>query len=177
MLHRTLYLLFTLLLLIGCSAEERIELAPSAQEFIEVDINGEQLLFNARPSRNSSYYYIGSTKEGLRIEHATADNRYVLYLEFADCVLTPGEVPRTIGTKSQDSRCAAEAGHVVIGYTTFEMSGSAACPHLDATPNQLSGTVSIEQWTADGWIEGTFETDPAGDDGLVLRGRFQTTVH
>lgn len=176
MLHRTL-ILSTLMLLLACEAEERIELATSPQEFIELNLNGEELLLNARPSRSSSYYFTSSTQEGLRIEHASEDNRHVVFLDFADCVLTPGEAPRILGTKSNDSRCSStEDGHVVIGYTAFEMGGSAYCPHLEGVPTELTGTVTLTEWTADGWVEGTFETDPAGAEGYVLTGRFQTTV-
>lgn len=172
-----LFLLGLAGLFTSCETEETYELATSSQDFIELTIDGRDLLLNARPAVSSNYYYYEHGQGNLHIEHSTPDNLHAIYLNLADCGVEAGEAPRSFGTKAGESAdCPPTEQEVTIGYTTFEMSGSPSCPHLEGVPTELTGTVTIDNWSEDGRVTGTFETDPTGTETHVLSGRFQTTL-
>ncbi len=166
-------------LLTSCETEEVYELATSNHDFIELEIDGEKMLMNARPQLSSNYYWYDGSNASVDIAHSTPDHLHSLELSLSGCDFGPADAPLRLGTKADNKSaagCSAREQGVTISYTTFELGGSPGCPHLEGTPTQLSGTVSITEWSADGRVVGTFETDRTTAHDYTLRGRFETTL-
>ena len=172
--------LFCIVMLFSCETEETYELATSSNDFIELEMDGQTLLLNARPQLYSGNHYRNSDgTTTVSIGHSTADHLHVLSLNLSGCAFEPTDAPLTFGTKAvatTAASCSTEQQNVTISYTTFETRGSPSCPHLVGTPTDLSGTITIETWTPGGQVVGTFETDRTAAHDYTLRGRFQTTL-
>jgi hypothetical protein len=172
--HPYFFLLLVSALCFGCETEEVYELPTSQENFIALNVDGQEILLNALPARTANYYYRDGTDNELYVEYTTSDNRHSLFLQLADCALAPGMMAKTFRSGGETGAdCRRE---VTIGYTTFQMNESPSCPHLDGVPTLLTGRMTVDRWTANGQIEGSFESDPTGEEEYVLRGTFQTTL-
>ena len=179
-MHRTLTLCLLLAgFLTACESSETYELATSDQDFIEVEIDGVKTLMNSRPVLESNYYYrdYNETGDQVYIEHSTPNNRQSIFLMVNDCDLNAQKGARTFASDgSGQTDCDPLTQTVSIGYTVFEMDGNVYCPHLEGVPTELPGTITIEEWTEDDYIRGTFETFSDAEHDYVLSGRFQTKL-
>lgn len=177
-MHRLLLPLLFGILLSACQTKEVYELPTSDQDFIELDIDDRKLLMDARPTIGTGYYYRSEESTSMRIEHSTSDHLHALTLDLSGCAFGPEDAPMALGTKAAPGQtpCSTKLPDVTIAYTTFETAGSYGCPHLVGEPTELTGTINIASWTADGRVTGTFETDRDAEHDYVLSGRFETTL-
>ena len=178
MLRSITFLLLTpcLFLFTACPTEETYELATSPETFIELEMDGETILLNSRPSVTSNYLYTEWGQDGLHLEHSTPDNRRAVFLNLTGCNLVNTKTARTLATGAAAGDCSTEASTVTIGYTAFVQETRGACPHIAGVPTELDGTINIESWTEDGHVSGTFETFADEEHDYVLKGRFQSRL-
>lgn len=158
------------LLILSCETEEIYELATSDKDFIELQIGDETYLLNARPALSRTYF-LDNDRDVLRVERSTSDNLHALELNLESCELRKADLPKTVVTDAAD--CAGTYQTVEINYTTFAMNNDPVCPHLEGVPTELTGSVTIEEWTDDDYVTGTFSADPMDGTEHRLEGSFK----